>query len=152
MFKESQWKPALALLIARNAASKTPVLKSMESRSHKACELFVLLVLPGFLSSTSRRSAKLADPKGGENPSGKRLFELQSPAPAFQPHRRRSRHDTLDVRVIKHVCTGPHAHVTVRSHRMLLLSLLLVSISTDTKTTAAEIVFGCCLARKCKTE
>lgn len=64
MFKYSKWKPALALLITRNALSEYPsktwVLKSMPSRSHKACELFVLLVQPVCLRSSFSGRAKLA--------------------------------------------------------------------------------------------
>lgn len=64
MFKYSKWKPALALLITRNALSEYPsktwVLKSMPSRSHKACELFVLLVQPVCLRSSFRGRAKLS--------------------------------------------------------------------------------------------
>lgn len=40
--------------------SKTWVLKSEQSRSHKACKLFVLLVQPVFLCSNFRRIAKLS--------------------------------------------------------------------------------------------
>lgn len=64
MFKYSKWKPALALLITRNALSEHPfktwVLKSMPSRSHKACELFVLPVQPVCLRSSFRGRAKLS--------------------------------------------------------------------------------------------
>lgn len=62
MFKYFKWKPALALLITRNALSqypsKTCVLKSMPSRSHKAHELFVLPVQPVCLRSGFRGRAK----------------------------------------------------------------------------------------------
>lgn len=69
MFKCSEWKPALALLITRNALSgcpsKTWVLKTMPSRSHKACELFVLPVQPVCLCSSFRGRAKLSVLKRG---------------------------------------------------------------------------------------
>lgn len=125
----------------------------MESRSHKACELFVLLVQPVFLCSSFRTTAKLPVLKGGkgcvktsrggeEKCSGKQVFELRSHGTVFQPRRCSSRHEwSLDVHIIKHVCTHPHARITVPSHRMLLLSWLLVSTSTDTETTVTEIVW-----------
>lgn len=155
MFKQSEWKPAFALLIARNAVSEQPSktqcwkVWSQEATRHVSC-LFSLFSQcfcapvseqqPSCPNSKGKRMCK-KEQRGEKKGSGKQVFELQSHGTVLQPHRWSSRHEcSLDVHIIKHVCAHPHAHITVRSHRMLLLSLLLVSTSTDTKTTATEIV------------
>lgn len=72
---------------------------------------------------------------------GNKSLNFRALLQCFELHCRRSQHEcSVDVHVIKHVCTGPHAHITARSHTIVLLSLLLVSTSIDSQTTATEIV------------
>lgn len=127
MFKYSKWKPALALLITRNALSEYPsktwVLKSMPSRSHKACELFVLAVQPVCLRSGFRGRAKLSVLQGkgmcknGEKGwrkkhiFGETFFKLQSTGTVLQSNCHSSRHKwNFDLHINEHECTHVHKH------------------------------------------